>query len=777
MKILSRYVFREILASSFLATALSTFIIFLQSVAPLVELLVRSGDTVMFARLCVYSLPPVLLLSIPFGVLVGILIGLGRISSDNEIIAMRSGGVSSRIVAPPVIFFATLALLVSGACAVWLAPLAIRAEVKLQNQAGASQVTADVVPQVFQEQFTNDNTVLYVDDNVSSVGPTVWKRVFIADLTPPSERKTVGKEQTTFPRITIAREAIAVPDPAHNRVQLDMRDESIDEPPYHQRSPRASAVLTQNETPEKKARAYQDMFTRELMEYIKGVPKKSQESLDARIELHRRFALPFACLMLALVGIPLGASSRKGGRSAAYVWGIFLAFFVYYLGYITLTGLARSGSISAEVGSWAPNAVFGVVGVFMISRMEAPGDRDLIGTVKQFFTGLIGRISGRIAKTREGASTGAAGGRFVMFQLMDSYVLSTFLFYFVLWLAAFVTMIEFFNFFDLLKDVVKNHIPMSRVATFHVFLTPLLIYRTLPVAVLLAVLVTFGVMTKNNEVTAFKACGISVRRLGLPVLLMSGLLSVALFAADYSWIPRANQIQDEIHNEIKGRPAQTYLNPARKWVIHDHRIFYMHGFDSAETMMIEPYVFELDPKTFRLVREISANRARWVPNLKQWVWEQGTVRDLVGDDGLDERRTDFPATTFPEIAEVPDDFLISVPQYAQMNYLELENRVKYLADHGFDTERQKVQYYKKFAVPAFAFIMALISVPFGFLVGNRGAMAGIGVSIGVAMAYYAVQALFEQMGNVNYLPAQVAAWSPDALFALAGMYLMLRMRS
>jgi lipopolysaccharide export LptBFGC system permease protein LptF len=80
-------------------------------------------------------------------------------------------------------------------------------------------------------------------------------------------------------------------------------------------------------------------------------------------------------------------------------------------------------------------------------------------------------------------------------------------------------------------------------------------------------------------------------------------------------------------------------------------------------------------------------------------------------------------------------------------------------------------------VPVFAFIMALISVPFGFLVGNRGAMAGIGVSIGVAMAYYAIQALFEQMGNVNYLPAQVAAWSPDALFALAGLYLMLRMRS
>jgi LPS export ABC transporter permease LptG len=775
MKILSRYVFREILASSFLATSLATFIIFLRHVGPLVELFVRTGDGMLFLKLCTYALPPVLLLSIPFGVLVGILIGLGRLSADNEIIAMRSGGISSRIVAPPVIFFATLALLVSGACAVWLNPLAIRAEVKLQNKAGASQLTADVVPQVFQEQFTNDNTVLYVDDVVSGIGPALWKRVFIADITPPSERKNGMKEQPVGPKITIAREAIAVPDPVHNRVQLTMKDQSIDEAPYHSRAPLASAVLTQNEAPEKKARAYQDMFTRELVAFIKTVPRKSQESIDARVELNGRFALPFACVMLALVGIPLGSSSRKGGRSAGYVWGIFLSFFVYYLGYITLTGLARSHAMSAELASWLPNGIFGLAGVFLISRMEVPGDRDLIGGVRRALTGLTEGIAGRFHRKRPTARVSSSrGSRIVLFQLMDSYVLSTFLFYFVLWLAAFITMIQVFNFFDLLKDVVKNHIAMSRVATFHLFLTPLLVYETLPVAVLLAVLVTFGVMTKNNEVTAFKACGISVRRLGLPVLLMSGVLAGAVFAADYSWIPLANQIQDGIHNEIKGRPAQTYLNPTRKWVFHDYRIFYLRGYDASDKMLIEPYVFEIEPKSFHLIREISANRARWQPNIKQWVWEQGTVRDL---DGVDEKRADFAATTFPEISESPDDFLIQAQQTAQMNYVDLGNYIGFLQDRGFDTEKLKVQYYKKFAVPVFAFIMALISVPFGFLVGNRGAMAGIGVSIGVAMAYYAIQALFEQMGNVNYLPAQVAAWSPDALFALAGMYLMLRMRS
>ena len=123
--------------------------------------------------------------------LVGILVGLGRLSSDNEIIAMRSGGVSSRIVVAPVLTFAFVAMLVSGACAVWLNPLAIRAEYKILNAVAAAQLTANVEPRVFEEQFTNDNTVLYVDDVKSETGSVAdWIGVFIADLTPPAERKT-----------------------------------------------------------------------------------------------------------------------------------------------------------------------------------------------------------------------------------------------------------------------------------------------------------------------------------------------------------------------------------------------------------------------------------------------------------------------------------------------------------------------------------------------------------------------------------------------------------
>ena len=112
-----------------------------------------------------------------------------------------------------------------------------------------------------------------------------------------------------------------------------------------------------------------------------------------------------------------------------------------------------------------------------------------------------------------------------------------------------------------------------------------------------------------------------------------------------------------------------------------------------------------------------------------------------------------------------------------MNYEQLQAYIQVLERSGFDTIHLRVQLQKKFAVPLFALIMAMISAPFAFLVGNRGAMAGIGASIVVALAYLAVEKLFEEFGSMNHLQPEVAAWSPDAIFALLGLYLLLKMRS
>ncbi|HEY3740178.1 MAG TPA: LptF/LptG family permease, partial [Bryobacteraceae bacterium] len=132
---------------------------------------------------------------------------------------------------------------------------------------------------------------------------------------------------------------------------------------------------------------------------------------------------------------------------------------------------------------------------------------------------------------------------------------------------------------------------------------------------------------------------------------------------------------------------------------------------------------------------------------------------------------------FSELQEPPDYFMREAKQGKQMNYLELQRYIAELSQSGFDTTQLQVQYHKKFSTPLFALIMALIAVPFAFSSRKGGAMPAVALSIFIALAYIAVNQLFEQMGNLNQLPAQIAAWAPDSLFALAGLYFTARIRS
>ncbi|MCL4401122.1 MAG: LptF/LptG family permease, partial [Acidobacteria bacterium] len=402
-----------------------------------------------------------------------------------------------------------------------------------------------------------------------------------------------------------------------------------------------------------------------------------------------------------------------------------------------------------------------------------------VGMLKDAFRRLFGGLRSRFTLAPRAGEIRPAlmeRGLSILPQVIDAYILSTFVFYFVLLLASFVAMTQTYTFFELLSDIVRNKIPLSKVFTYLAFLTPKLIYDTLPISVLVAVLVTFGVLTKQNEVTAFKACGVSLHRLALPILFVSTLFSAGLFAFDHYYVPEANRKQDALRNEIKGKPVQTYLRPDRKWIFGSgSRIYYYRYFDAAANIMAGVSVYELDPATFHLHRQISAEQAQWQPALNTWIFQNGWTRDYQGIRGI--RYQTYQATTFPELNEPPSYFLKEVKQDKQMDFLELDNYIRELQQSGFDTVRLRVQFYRKFSVPLFALIMAMISIPFGFLVGNRGAMAGIGVSIGIAIAYWGVGQLFEQFGNVNQLPPALAAWAPDAIFSLTGLYLLLRMRS
>ncbi len=774
LRLLGRYVFREIFSGAVLGTLLATFILFLQKADTIFELLVRStpANTRLVLQLFVLAIPSVLPFTIPFGVLVGILIGLGRLAADGEITAMRAAGVSSRKVIAPVLLFAALGTGVAALATLRLTPYSIHKSTDIKNQLEASQLSAEITPRVFVENFPN--TILYVGD----VRPGVWRHIFVADVAPPEKRSSGMRDRAQGPLITVAEEAIAVPDFKNNRIQLTLRNYSTHEMSKDQRAHDTVAPYGQQaldaSPPSWTPLRSLGVGTRQLMAY----PRDKPDSIEYQIELHRRFALPVACLMLAMVGIPLGIATRKGGRAAGYVNAIFVAFFCYYLASVSLLGLARQKTLPVPVALWLPNAVFFVAGVIFLARLEKPGDSDFFGDLRarvaDFFKALKARATGA-------DRSGLAAWRLPLLpQLVDTYILSSFLTYLVLMLSSFVSLVLVFNFFELIGDMLRNNVTLWKMFTYLFFLSPQLIYEMLPVSVLVAVLAAFGVMSKQNEITAFKACGVSLFRLAAPILVGSTLLSGALFAFDFYYVARANRKQEALRDEIKGRATQTYLRPDRKWIMgsNSSRIFKYKYFDKsgAESSMNEASVFELEPKTFRLQRQIYARLARWSVPLKTWVFEDGWTCEYKG--AFCEKYNAFQATTFPELTEPPDYFLKEALQDKQMNFLQLDRYIKDLTQSGFEgTVKLKVRLYRKFSVPLFALMMAMIAIPFGFLVGNRGAMTGVGLSLGIAVGYLGIGQLFEKLGDAGQLSPLVAAWGPDMVLALAGAYLLLRMRS
>ena len=780
MRILSRAVFREIVTSALLGTVLFTFILFLQRLKGLFEQLVRGSTdagTVLYLSGLVYI--PTLPFAVPVGVLVGILIALSRQSADNEVTAMRASGVPAQSLLWPVFTFGFLGFLVAAAASTWLTPWSIREAQRILNQVAGAQLTAEIQEQVFDEQFPNK--ILYVRNVVS--GKTVqWREVFLADLTPPDQRKGNGNRQTEGPTVTFAKEALATPDVPNNRIQLSLRTGSTHEFGKQQASDYSTAFPAMEQTLEaqkreaRQVKAYTEVDTLPLyrLAYDKTGPTPN---VEARLEFHQRLALPFACILFAMVGLPLGISQRRAGKSFAFVVTVLLAF-LYFMGYIGLRGIAMQRAVNAAFAVWLPNLVFLAVGLFLLHRMERSGEASWITTVQNWFQDLSTWLGDRLESLGNFGRGVATGRRSFAFlpQVIDTYVLTTFIFYFLLLLVSFVLLTDVFTFFELLSDIVKNK-KMSLVPAYLWHLIPKFVYDFTPFSVLVSVLVTFGVMSKNNEVTAFKASGVSLYRLAAPVILFSGLLSAALFAFDFYYLPEANRKQDALRNEIKGKPAQS-SRPDLKYIYgQGPRIYYYRYFEPADNVMLGVNVYEIDTKQFRLQHMIAAEKARWEPDLHTWVFQNGARRTYEGLM-IDKVDSFFGQTrTYSHLTEPPAYFLREVKLSIQMNFQELHDYIRSLQQRGFDATRLEVQYHGKFSAPLTTFIMAIISVPFAFLTGNRGAMAGVGVSLGIGIAFLSINKLFEVVGSVNQLPPEIAAWAPNGIFCLAGLYLIMRMRT
>src|SRR5260370_15581948 len=265
-------------------------------------------------------------------------------------------------------------------------------------------------------------------------------------------------------------------------------------------------------------------------------------------------------------------------------------------------------------------------------------------------------------------------------------------------------------------------------------------------------------MSKNNEIVAFKASGISLYRLAVPLFLAGLTLALTMIVLDDTYLPYANQRQDALHNLIKGRPAQTYTHPQR-WIFgENYKIYNYDLFDPTQNLFGGLTVLGIDSANFQLRRRLFATRARWAEPQHLWVLEGGWMRDF--SDGSIAHYERFTAAAPQELTEPPSYFNREARQAIQMNLLELSSYIDGLRRAGFDVTNLTVQWHKKIAYPLMAPVTMLLSIPFAFFVRTRGALGGVVLGVRIGVQYLAMAALLEAMGNVGQLPPQLSGWSP-----------------
>ncbi|MGH9349504.1 MAG: LPS export ABC transporter permease LptG [Vicinamibacterales bacterium] len=772
MRILDRYVIREVLWPFGIGLLIFTFILIIPVLITDAEALVAKGVPAgVILRLMWTLVPQALGLTIPMSVLLGLLVAFGRLSADRELVAMQACGVSLLRLMRPVTLVSVVA---AAACAYVLlvsVPSGNQTYREIVFGVIVDRAESNVKARVFFEDFPG--LVLYVREVPASGG---WKGVFMADTRP-------GQAASVY----LAR---------HGRVAID-REQRTAEVVLEQGTRHTAdgagkyevygfERLVLNVDPETMfaragpAKGEREMTIAELRTRIAQLERDGVSAHNAKMEIQKKFSIPVACLVFGLIGLALGASNRRDGKLASFVLGVAVIFVYYVLLWLGLA-MAKGQMLPPWLGVWLPNLVLAPAGALLFAWRDRAADRPIRLPLPRW------RVNGR----RPGDT--AAPGRpcnSLTFRLphlrlpvpgiLDRYVALTYIRVFGLAFVALLGVFYIATFLDHSDKVFKGQATWRTLLTYFWYQTPEYVYYVIPLSVLLATLVTIGLLTKNSELVVMKACGISLYRVALPALVCALVTGAALFVLEETFLGPSTRRAYAIRHEMRGGLPQTFDVLERRWLVgRDGDIYHYAYFEPRTHQLTQLSIYRFAGEMARLERRMFAERALFLggrPGGRPDAWhvEQGWIRDFEAN-GDTRRFTPFAESTLA--IEPASSFATPEPEPKYMSYSQLSGYVERLRVSGFDVSEQQVALARKISFPFVTLIMTLIAVPFAVTTGRRGALYGIGVGIVLAIAYWVAISVFGALGSGGLVAPGLAAWAPNLLFGAGAAYLLLTVRT
>ncbi len=783
LAILDRYLLRELAAPFALGTALFTFFLLIDRLYQLTELVITRGVPFhLVAQLLVFMLPLFLAHTLLMALLVAILLAGGRMAADLEVVACKAAGVSLVRLFRPVLIAALVVSLAAGALTLVLGPLANR-QFQLQIfKILQSRAVSGLKERVFNTSFAD--MMIYVEE--ISASQVALRGVIVSDERDPK-----------FSRVITAREGRLLADEGTRRITLRLLDGAVNEADVVPVEPppgvSAEDAPTGGAAGAKRYRytafSLYDM-TLALDSPLKGATRLDKPERDASLadlrrriaewrddartglpwesELHKRFAVPVAALVFALLGFPLAMRSHRGGRSVAFV-GALTILLSYYLLLTSLESLALRERLPVALAIWMPNVLFGVLGTGLLAvtarEWQAPRLRFLWRAAETLWERLP-RQRGR----REERLVG--GGRDTTF-IMDRYLLRQFFVFVALTLAVATAVFVVVDLLQTLDRYLRVKPPLMYIVEHFLFAVPLALHRGLPIVMLVATIFLFLTLTRWHELTALKAAGVSLYRISAPVLLTGLAVSAGSGLFQEFLLPIISERGEEVDRvKIRGQLPRHLQSRTRLWLrSSDTRFYRVELLNPATSDLYGVTIFELDGG-FRLTSRLDARQARWTPS--GWEFLEGAVREITPDGRVSTVPFGRTALDFEETIR---DFTDIQKPPAAMSYRELREYVGKLEAAGFQARKYLVDMYAKLSAPLENLIMILVAIPFALHAPRGGRLYGTGLAIAIMAGYLVVDRSARALGQADLLPPLLAAWSANVIFLGLGTALFLRSRT
>jgi LPS export ABC transporter permease LptG/LPS export ABC transporter permease LptF len=768
IRILDRYVALELWPPFVISVVLFTFFLAIDHVYQLTDLVIGKQVPVkMVLSLLLFSLPPLLSLSLPIAVLMAVLIAGGRLSGDFEVAALKASGVSPVRLFRPFLVAGVIVSVLSAWLTLVVNPWASAAFQKQVFTILEAQATTGIQERAFTGAF--GRIVLYVEE--VSPSQIALKGLLAADERDPA-----------VSRIIMAREGRLLSDRERRRLTLRFIDGAVNETDVA--DPRrfrytsfalydmSLSLPSPAATSEQQAKPEKEMPLRSLAAAAEEAedPRKAAPFL---VELHKRFAIPVAAVVFALVGFPLGIRSHRSSRAVA-VTSSFAVVIAYYIISTALENPALGGRLPVGLAIWLPNLLFVLIGLILL--------RAVTTGVPTGWLNFVWRVAYRLAPGRRETGPRAAG-RTRRFRLrgprgstfiIDRYLMRRYLTFIGVGLligAAFIVVVDVVQSLDRFLRVKP---PWIYIAQHFLYLVPRELYKGLPLIVLVATIFLFVSLTRQRELDALKAAGMSLYRASLPVLLIALLTSVGALVFQETALPAITAKAEEVDRvKIRGFPPRHLQQQGQIWYRSSDRRFLKIGLLDPVAGSLDGLVaLDLAPD-FSLTERLDVRRARWTS--EGWEMWGGITRQIGAGQQVRSRSFDHRVMEMPEHI---DDFIRVQKRPDAMSFLELRAYVAKLRDGGHQVGAYLVKLYSKLSFPWVHLIMALLAIPFALVAPRSGGRAaGIAVAITIAVAYWLVHSAALAFARADLLPPALAAWTANIIFAGVGTAMFLSVKT